>query len=1016
MNVDALCDSLLQTTTVEQRTALLTQADVLPECAERLMARAAQMLATSPTEALPLVALAAELALRRQDGRAAALAERTRAQALRMLGRHAEALTAFDAAMANALLAGDPKLAAQVQMGRIDSLGWLGRYQEAAAFGKRLIDTLRSENATGDAAKALVNLGNVHYRRDRFHEALDCYEQAAESMAQSGDAVSAARVTFNRANILSEHHRVEEAMRLFREVREVFAAQELTTEAAMTDFNIGVLHHRSGEYAAALTAQKRARRAFAESGQTLEAAKCDADMADVYRMLNLHTEALDGYAGAITVFETLPLDYERGRAELGRAAIYAAQGSLEEAGDALDRAESIFRQHRNVVQQAHVRLLRAYWRRARNEGAGAAEEAHAAARIFARHRLPARAAEARYVEAEIALREGQNATRTMAAVRGTARRYAQGWLECRAEQALGQYQARKGRTTRALRHLRASIEALESARTLVPGEDLHTAFIRDKLTVYEDLVALLLARGRPADLAEALEYVERSKSRLLLERVYAALAEPSESALPEAGTSEQRARLSTLRARLNLLYSQMQPPEGETSRLMTSPKVDAEALIEAETAYNTALHDMEQELSPGVFALAQGASTTNLQSWLDPAETLVEFYTAHGDICAFILTRESVMVQRKLATECEIAHLARRLRFHLQRAGSASEYADIHADQLRRAVQKPLASLYDLLLRPLEALLAEEKITLVPHGILHGLPFHAFFDGTSYALDRWEFTYAPSATLRYAPRRQWQTSESEKQKSSKTEGSGAQLSSHSIPPEAKADGACITPPPYERGDRGMVLSHSEGGSGGAVLPRNEGGDRGVVNSYSDALIMGVPDKRLTQIAVEVESISHMLPDARVFCGESATLSAFRDNAPHSRLIHLATHALFRDDNPLFSCLHFADGWLLARDVYGMRLRCDLVTLSACRTGQAGVESGDEMFGLLRGFLAAGAHTVAVSFWPAEDAATAALMTRFYTLLTQGQSRAASLRAAQMEVREKWRHPYHWAAFALFGER
>jgi CHAT domain-containing protein len=180
--------------------------------------------------------------------------------------------------------------------------------------------------------------------------------------------------------------------------------------------------------------------------------------------------------------------------------------------------------------------------------------------------------------------------------------------------------------------------------------------------------------------------------------------------------------------------------------------------------------------------------------------------------------------------------------------------------------------------------------------------------------------------------------------------------------------------------------------------------------------MGVPDVGLEQIAVEVAELATVLPEARVFCGEPATLSRFREFAGSSRLIHLATHALFRADNPLFSGLRFADGWLLARDLYSMRLHCDLVTLSACRTGQALVESGDEMFGLLRGFLAAGARAVAVSLWPAEDLPTASLMTRFHALMAEGQSRTAALRLAQKYVRRTWQHPYQWAAFALFGER
>ena len=67
--------------------------------------------------------------------------------------------------------AGDPLLAAQAQIGRVDSLGWLGRYDEAAALAQRIEPELRALNAPDEAAKVLVNLGSLHYRRDHYGKA-----------------------------------------------------------------------------------------------------------------------------------------------------------------------------------------------------------------------------------------------------------------------------------------------------------------------------------------------------------------------------------------------------------------------------------------------------------------------------------------------------------------------------------------------------------------------------------------------------------------------------------------------------------------------------------------------------------------------------------------------------------------------------------------------------------------------------------------------------------------------------
>jgi CHAT domain-containing protein len=135
-----------------------------------------------------------------------------------------------------------------------------------------------------------------------------------------------------------------------------------------------------------------------------------------------------------------------------------------------------------------------------------------------------------------------------------------------------------------------------------------------------------------------------------------------------------------------------------------------------------------------------------------------------------------------------------------------------------------------------------------------------------------------------------------------------------------------------------------------------------------------------------------------------------------RYIHFATHAVFRRDNPQFSGLRLADGWLIAHDLYRRSLRCSLATLAACRTGMSQVTPGDEVLGLARGFLHAGARAVMVSHWAADDAATSELMKACYSGMFNGLSRAAALRSAQQSLRGRYPDPYYWAPFVLIGAR
>jgi CHAT domain-containing protein len=152
----------------------------------------------------------------------------------------------------------------------------------------------------------------------------------------------------------------------------------------------------------------------------------------------------------------------------------------------------------------------------------------------------------------------------------------------------------------------------------------------------------------------------------------------------------------------------------------------------------------------------------------------------------------------------------------------------------------------------------------------------------------------------------------------------------------------------------------------------------------------------------------------VLTGEAASEQAFRRHAPEADVIHLASHAVFRQDNPLFSALRLADGWLSLYDLYGLRLRAALVTLSACETGVNEVLAGDELVGLTRGFFQAGAAAVVVSLWAVNDDSTARLMERFYTYLGRGLGAAAAMRAAQVELRRAYAHPYYWAPFLVLG--
>jgi tetratricopeptide (TPR) repeat protein len=180
------------------------------------------------------------------------------------------------------------------------------------------------------------------------------------------------------------------------------------------------------------------------------------------------------------------------------------------------------------------------------------------------------------------------------------------------------------------------------------------------------------------------------------------------------------------------------------------------------------------------------------------------------------------------------------------------------------------------------------------------------------------------------------------------------------------------------------------------------------------LVVGVADPSIPHVAEEVAAIAELLPGAVTLAGPAATVAAVRRQAPGSAVLHLACHGVFRADNPAFSSLRLGDGWLAAAEVGRLDLRGALVALSACESGRGRVYDGDEVIGLTRAFLGAGARAVLVSLWLAQDAATAALMRGWYGAMAAGHSPAAALRLAQLAVRAQSPHPSYWAPFFLVG--
>lgn len=182
---------------------------------------------------------------------------------------------------------------------------------------------------------------------------------------------------------------------------------------------------------------------------------------------------------------------------------------------------------------------------------------------------------------------------------------------------------------------------------------------------------------------------------------------------------------------------------------------------------------------------------------------------------------------------------------------------------------------------------------------------------------------------------------------------------------------------------------------------------------------------LPETRIEIEQISALVTTGqhRIFLGEYASETAFKNlHNTQARYVHLATHGLIAGEIPglsepslLLTPDGVNDGRLTLSEVEALRISTEITVLSACNTGSGRLSDGEGVLGLSRAFLVAGSRNVVMSLWPVDSEVTVDLMYAFYRELSAGQEASSALRAAALEVRVSYPHPYYWAPFSLIAQ-
>ena len=365
-----------------------------------------------------------------------------------------------------------------------------------------------------------------------------------------------------------------------------------------------------------------------------------------------------------------------------------------------------------------------------------------------------------------------------------------------------------------------------------------------------------------------------------------------------------------------------------------------------ERARSRAFLDSLARKSPELYdALDQPIVTlAEVQRTLQPGTLLIEYFTT-----GVVPRGEHLLSKLPPANARLREHLT--VSPHLIIFAITSDHFEIHTAALNPNILQPqpgdpgpglrllrdrlLIQLHQQLIGPVQHLLcACDLLYLVPHGPLHYVPFMALHDAD-----------------------------------------GAQLLTRDGPAIALAPSAtvllrnCLGRPANSAGE---LLAFGYNGAGDGALRYAEAEARHVAQLMGGTAWSGSAPKRQQLLATNVQT----------------------------RWLHIAGHAIYNPRDPYSSQLHLgANDALTARDIMSeLNLTVELVTLSACTSGLNQVVAGDELLGLQRAFLYAGAPAVVCTLWETADFVALLVMDRFYTALRQGRPTADALREAQVGLR------------------
>ncbi len=486
-----------------------------------------------------------------------------------------------------------------------------------------------------------------------------------------------------------------------------------------------------------------------------------------------------------------------------------------------------------------------------------------------------------------------------------------------------------------------AVDLLEKDRGRLRDERDRRLFLEDKINFYYYPIQHLLSRRRHA---EAFDLLQRSRSRALAE-----LLSSREIALAEPRARELNARLLALRAEITSAQSELFTDSslGVTDANHAKITEDVNHLRDLEKRQDAVITDSGASAPKlGELIGAKPPERISLES-LQQLAARERF-----DVLQYLLLNDQVVVWWIGAngSQARVVFLPRSVAMAKVKALRDSLECK-HCSTLPAFNEEIARQLFLFLIQPVRQYIQSDHLVILPHDVLHQLPFQVLIDPDDgkFLGEKFRLSYAPSATIL---------------------ANLAPVGSISKGQLLAAYDPTIS---TNVGDQGEI----------ATITKLYRGRNQVIENPTEAVI---------RRQVEGANFVHLSVHGKF-------------NAEEPLLSYLKLKPEGADDGRLTAAEMFG----LPLD------KTRLVVLSACEAGELTVTNANETLGMIRGLLYAGANALVLSGWSVESQSTALWMETFYrTVQTAPASEAARQALLAVKAKPEYRHPYYWAAFQLVG--